>query len=168
MIHFLIAKTVARSVYFFAFLLSFICLSCSSDDSDEGGDSVDLSVVEGWYVGLLSSDLTTFGVSATLEETSNGRYSVKLYETSSWMPMHNSDGVTPEVTGTIIVDGMNATADLFLSSDLPSCTGNYDGDGTRDNEQGKFTLQMDYNETCNGANFTGSFTYTLTKVRDIQ
>ena len=162
---FLLRKSKFIYVYLFVAALIMSLNACSnSDDGDSTGttETVDLSVVSGSYIGSLTSPLVSFSISAKLTKVNDNRYSVKLYETSNFVPAHNADGVTPEVTGFIEMDGNNAVVDLTLLSDTPVCIGTYVGLGTR-SAAGVFTLTIDFIEDCAKGSAKGTFTYTLRK-----
>ncbi|MGD1945983.1 MAG: hypothetical protein ACFB0A_06925 [Croceivirga sp.] len=128
-------------------ILLILSFGCSNDDSvtEEEMDMLDLSVISGRYVGEWETGQGP--ISMEVFPSNSNRYNVNLYIGSNFTPTLNSDGTTPEARGTLIVDGTEASIMLTERTDVPICTGTFNGNGMR-LPDGKLQLSMDIESTC--------------------
>ena len=158
-------KRIGMSLLIICFILG--ASSCSNDDDNEAQEEeqVDLLSIPGRYRGGFNN--ITFGTSGSLSmvvSPNNGdSYSVLIFETSNFRPSFNSDGVTPELIGTIDVMDTEASITLDLNTDSPVCNGEYTGTGARDME-GRFTFSITQIETCGGMDFESMGDWNFIKI----
>ncbi len=152
-----------KKMTFIILILSLNCCSNENEEQPKQGNTVNLKLIPGKYIGNWSWDLGTGPISMEIAKSSSNSFPVKFYETSNLKPMFNSDGITPEAQGTLRIDGVKATISLTFNTDLPPCTGNYKGDGTR-TEDGKLELKMDIVHNCAQ---DGEATWNLTKTSEL-
>lgn len=134
--------------------VAFLCcmfFCCSKETEvivEEVEEMVDFESIPGRYIGIWDWEFGRGTISMELTQMSESEnYTVKFYETSNFKPMFNSDGITPEAQGQLIVEGTIASIDLNLNTDQPPCQGNYIGEGERTTD-GKLTLIMNIEHDC--------------------
>ncbi len=148
------------------FLVSLMfLLSCSEQEENPFfGPTLDLTVVEGKYTGSWNWEFGIGEISMIIEPSSTaGRYFVQFYESSSFKPVFNTDGVSPEAKGILVLEGQNATLELNLNTDAPPCVGDYSGTGTK-TDDGILNLSMDIMHNCAE---DAPATWSLTKVEEL-
>lgn len=130
--------------------LLFIGLSSCSDDAEaepaEAVDPVDLTLVEGRYKGVWDWELGDGFISMVI--TPQGvadTYDVDYYESNNYRPRKQSDGVSPDARGELIVTGTTVSIDLFVNVDDPPCAGRFTGTGTL-NDEGELDLTMNIDD----------------------
>ena len=130
-----------------------------------GGDDVDTESVPGRYVGRWEWFLGTGPISMTVEPSMPPTHPVRFYETSSFRPGFNEDGMTPDALGTLTVQtGAMLQLSLDLRTDNPPCVGLYSGPGAHDSAQG--TLRFDITVVHDCAD-DGTAVLTFTKIADL-
>ncbi|MEQ9300958.1 MAG: hypothetical protein RIF33_20455 [Cyclobacteriaceae bacterium] len=147
-----------RLIKAFLVILIFSISSCSSGDDDdmepeiEPERDIDLAEISGKYRGTWSWDygigLVVGPILMEIAASTNNEHAVNFYETAQFVPNFNSDRVTPEARGTIIIsDSGQVTIELTLNTDAPPCVGDYTGSVTH-NDLGRLVLGMDIVHDC--------------------
>ena len=155
-------KRFKKRSIIFALIIVSATISCSSDDgsdNQESEDEIDLRVVSGRYTGVWSWVPGDGSISLIIVPRNGANsYNVQYYESINFIPKNNSDGITPDATGTIEIEGTSATIDLRYSTDSPSCVGDFTGTGTR-SENGVFDFSMNIDD-CNVSDEPATWKFT--------
>lgn len=130
-------------------ILCMLIISCSSDSLNNENpveDEVNLTIIEGRYKGLWTWEPGDGLISMIITPgEASDRYNVEYFESNNYLPRRRSDGVSPDASGELIVNGMNVSIDLDHLVDDPPCPGKFTGTGTF-NENGELVLTMNIDD----------------------